>query len=157
MFKSNFARDGAAIYNYAAHGSVSAYIANCSFLFNKADFDGGAIHNDGNNGSCNVTIRNSKFYNNEASYGAGISNECENGEAKPLIASCDFSNNTSYIEGSSVYNYSATCQPIIKDCSYSNNVQSIGADVSSKDALISQHHNKQTSQKPDLRFSAGGK
>ena len=59
-----FARDGAALYNYAFRGETSAAIVDCSFLFNRADLFGGAITNNGNHGICNPIIQDCNFSNN---------------------------------------------------------------------------------------------
>ncbi len=152
-FRGNFGRDGAAIYNYAANGETSASIINCSFAFNKADLEGGAIYNDGTNGICNTLIQGCTFLNNEASYGAGIHNQAENGETKPMIVDCNFSGNVSYIKGSSVYNYqtgSGVCAPVINGCDFAENAQSLGNDIEAP--MISAEKN---SSKSEIRLGSG--
>ena len=161
VFKSNYGRDGAAIYNYGFNGEASAAIMDCSFLFNKADLDGGAINNDGNHGICNPIIKDCTFLNNEATYGAGILNQGEFGQTKPLIVYCDFSGNTSYIEGSSVYNFSqgkGTINPVIKNCSFKDNISSLGSEIggSTTTSSINSEINTENTKTP-LRLSSGGR
>jgi hypothetical protein len=104
-FKNNYAREGAAIYNYASNGGTyNPTIANCNFIANKADFDGGAIFNMALNGQSSPNIRNCNFEKNQSTYGAAILNKGVNGKVKAAITNCVFSANASILSGAIVYN-----------------------------------------------------
>ncbi|NRB51975.1 MAG: hypothetical protein HRU41_30160 [Saprospiraceae bacterium] len=104
-FKNNYAREGAAIYNFATNGGTyNPIIANCNFIANKADFDGGAIFNMGQNGQSAPIIRNCHFEKNRSTYGAAILNKGANGKAIAAISNCVFTANASILSGAIVYN-----------------------------------------------------
>ncbi|MEZ5041915.1 MAG: hypothetical protein R2828_18610 [Saprospiraceae bacterium] len=106
IFKNNYAREGAAIYNYANNGGTSSpKISNCSFIANVADFDGGAIFNMSNSNSmCAPIITNCQFDYNKSTYGAAILNKGVDGKVKAAITNCVFTANASILSGAIVYN-----------------------------------------------------
>lgn len=104
-FKNNYAREGAAIYNFATNGGTyNPIILNCNFIANKADFDGGAIFNMGLNGTSAPVIRNCNFEKNQSTYGAAILNKGANGKVAAAITNCVFTANASILSGAIVYN-----------------------------------------------------
>ncbi len=123
-FTNNYAREGAAIYNYANNGLCNPIISNCRFISNKADFDGGAIFNMSINGQCTPRIANCHFENNHSTYGAGILNKGVDGMVKAVITGCVFNNNASILGGVAVYNHRegrGVCDAIMQNCQFSNN------------------------------------
>ena len=55
--RSDFARDGAGLYNNGRSGVSNPTIINCSFVSNISDLDGGALYNDGRKqGISNPTV-----------------------------------------------------------------------------------------------------
>ena len=123
-FTNNYAREGAAIYNYANNGTCNPIISNCRFISNKADFDGGAIFNMSINGQCTPRIANCHFENNHSTYGAGILNKGVDGIVKAIITGCVFNNNASILGGVAVYNHRegrGVCDTIMQNCQFSNN------------------------------------
>lgn len=125
IFTNNYAREGAAIYNYANTGACNPIISNCRFISNKADFDGGAIFNMGtDNGQCTPRIVNCHFENNHSTYGAGILNKGVNGTVKAVITNCVFNDNASILGGVAVYNLRegrGVCDAFMQQCQFSNN------------------------------------
>ena len=102
-FQNNYAREGAAIYNYVANGATyNPTITDCNFIANKADFDGGAIFNMGLNGTSAPNIRNCHFEKNQSTYGAAILNKGVNGKVKAAITNCVFTANASILSGAIV-------------------------------------------------------
>jgi len=123
-FTNNYAREGAAIYNYANNGLCNPIISNCQFISNKADFDGGAIYNMSINGQCTPRIANCHFENNHSTYGAGILNKGVDGTVKAVITGCVFNNNASILGGVAVYNHRegrGVCDAFMQNCQFSNN------------------------------------
>lgn len=123
-FTNNYAREGAAIYNYANNGISNPIISNCRFISNKADFDGGAIFNMSINGQCTPRIANCHFENNHSTYGAGILNKGVDGMVKAIITGCVFNNNASILGGVAVYNHRegrGVCDAFMQNCQFSNN------------------------------------
>lgn len=123
-FTNNYAREGAAIYNYADNGHCNPIISNCRFISNKADFDGGAIYNMSINGQCTPRIANCHFENNHSTYGAGILNKGVDGIVKAVITGCVFKNNASILGGVAVYNHRegrGVCDAIMQNCQFSDN------------------------------------
>lgn len=128
IFTNNFAREGAAIYNYAQGGESRAMIASCTFTTNHADFDGGAIYNNGNYGVCSPRITNCVFLENDSYYGAGILCKATRGESKPVIEDCVFAANVSVVRGSAIYCYrepKSICEAILKSCRFEENASTV--------------------------------
>lgn len=124
-FANNYAREGAAIYNYANNGACNPIISNCRFISNKADFDGGAIYNMSINSTCAPRVVNCHFENNQSTYGAGILNKGVDGTVKVTVLNCNFRNNTSILDGPVVYNHRegsrGVCDAIMNACQLVDN------------------------------------
>ena len=134
VFNNNYAREGAAIYNYANNGICNPIISNCRFISNKADFDGGAIFNMSINGQCTPRIANCHFENNHATYGAGILNKGVDGIVKAVIIGCIFTNNASILGGGAVYNHRegrGVCDAIMNQCQFIDNASINGSSIES--------------------------
>ncbi len=132
VFNNNYAREGAAIYNYANNGICNPIISNCRFISNKADFDGGAIFNMSINGQCTPRIANCHFENNHATYGAGILNKGVDGIVKAVIIGCIFTNNASILGGGAVYNHRegrGVCDAIMNQCQFIDNASVDGNSI----------------------------
>ncbi len=105
VFYQNYAREGAAIFNYANKGiRITPLIENCLFRQNKTDFDGGAIFNLAVEATCSPIVRSCFFEKNKATYGAAILNKVANGRAVTAVTLCVFKGNASILPGAIVYN-----------------------------------------------------
>ncbi|MEZ5041917.1 MAG: hypothetical protein R2828_18620 [Saprospiraceae bacterium] len=132
IFQNNYAREGAAIYNYANNGICNPIISNCQFIANKADFDGGAIFNMSINSQCTPRIVNCHFENNHSTYGAGILNKGVDGIVKAVITGCIFTNNASILGGGAVYNHRegrGVCDAIMSTCQFVDNTSVDGNSI----------------------------
>ena len=133
IFSNNFAREGAAIYNYAEDGESRSLITSCTFISNHADFDGGAIYNNGTYGVCSPRISDCIFIKNDSYYGAGILNKAYRGESQPFVENCIFAENKSVVRGSAIYCYKearSICEVILKTCRFEENASTIDEAVS---------------------------
>ncbi len=132
-FANNYAREGAAIYNYANNSNCSPIISNCRFISNTADFDGGAIYNMSINSTCAPRIVDCHFENNRSTYGAGILNKGVDGNVKVLAIRCHFSKNVSILQGGAVYNLRegrGVCDAIMQACQFVDNDSINGQTIS---------------------------
>lgn len=131
-FSNNYAREGAAIYNYANNGICNPIISNCQFISNKADFDGGAIYNMSVNSQCTPRITNCHFENNHSTYGAGILNKGVDGIVRAVIIGCIFTNNASILGGGAVYDLRegrGVCDAIMNNCQFIDNASINGSSI----------------------------
>lgn len=129
VFEDNMAHNGGGVLIDTGRPSF----VNCVFKGNKADFNGGAVYNKGIASLASPIFRDCIFEANSSNSGAGMTNNGTNGEASPLILSCDFINNTSLMNGAAIYNIfndNGATQAVIENCYFVGNDSVLGDDVS---------------------------
>lgn len=107
VFRLNYARNGAGLYNNSNSGAASPFISACRFYLNTASFNGAGISSSSfNNGyASDPVVENSIFSGNVANRAAGI---YFNGydEANPSYArvtNCLFTGNVTDQDGTAIY------------------------------------------------------
>ncbi|KPM46688.1 hypothetical protein AFM12_18055 [Jiulongibacter sediminis] len=107
VFRLNYARNGAGLYNNSNSGAASPFISACRFYLNTASFNGAGISSSSfNNGyASDPLVENSIFSGNVANRAAGI---YFNGydEANPSYArvtNCLFTGNVTAQDGTAIY------------------------------------------------------
>jgi predicted outer membrane repeat protein len=103
-FLGNRALEGGGFFAGGSNGSSNPIFRNCRFLGNFAKVDGGAIYSDGRSGSTNhLQLFNCTFQDNMSTYGAGIYVENGNDVTGLTAERCVFKKNNAFLWGGGIY------------------------------------------------------